>query len=79
VRQAPPEEVAEKEASFFPGISADVLASAIARYQTLGCWNGSIEIPRDLYEQALNVFEAAGEVRARHPYEQVCLAPVHPA
>jgi NitT/TauT family transport system substrate-binding protein len=73
VRSAPAEEVAAKEASFFPGIQASVLAAAIRRYQAVGNWQGGIDIPRDLYEQALNVFEAAGEIKQRHPYEEVCV------
>ena len=47
------------------------LTPAIRNYQTLGCWDGGIEIPRDLYEQALNVFQAAGEITWRHRYEEV--------
>jgi NitT/TauT family transport system substrate-binding protein len=72
VRQAPADEVAARQASFFPGVPAPVLASAIRSYQALGCWDGGIEIPRHLYEQALNVFESAGGLAARHPYEEVC-------
>lgn len=72
VRQAPPEEVAAAEASYFPGVAAEALASAIRRYQALGCWEGGLDIPRDLYEQSLNVFEFSGEIRERHPYDTVC-------
>ena len=72
--RAAPEEIAGREASFFPGVSLRALAAAVARYQNLGCWSGGVEIPRDLYEQALNVFEWAGEIRKRHTYEAVCLA-----
>jgi len=72
VREAPAAEVASKQTSYFPGIDPGALASAVRGYQKLGCWDGGIEIPRDLYEQALNVFESAGEIAARHPYEQVC-------
>ena len=50
----------------------DVLAAAIAAYQDLGCWEGGIAIPEDLYEQALTVFEHAGEIRRRHAYGEVC-------
>jgi NitT/TauT family transport system substrate-binding protein len=75
VRRAPAAEVAKKEAALFPAIAPEVLAAAIGRYQTLGCWEGGVEIPRDLYEQALNVFEAAGQVGRRHPYDQVCAPP----
>ena len=71
VRTAPAEDVAAAEASFFPLIAPEVLAPAIRSYQALGCWDGGIEIPRELYEQALNVFQSAGEITWRHRYEEV--------
>ena len=71
VRTAPAEEVVATSASFFPGISPEILTDAIQRYQTLGCWGGGIEIPRDLYEQALNVFQSARAIAWRHRYEEV--------
>ena len=71
VRTASAEEVAAAEASFFPSIAPEVLTPAIRSYQALGCWDGGIEIPRDLYEQALNVFQSAGEITWRHRYEEV--------
>lgn len=61
VRSAPPASVAEAEAEFFPGVPAEVLAGAVERYQKLGCWEGGLEIPREIYRQALEVF---------YPYEQ---------
>jgi NitT/TauT family transport system substrate-binding protein len=73
VRSAPPAEVAAKEASFFPGIDPAILAAAVRAYQALGCWDGGIGIPRALYEQALNVFEAAGAIERRHAYDDVCV------
>jgi hypothetical protein len=63
--------VAARETSFFPDIGIEALAAAVARYQELGCWEGGIEIPRDLYEQALTVFESAGAIGWRHRYEEV--------
>ena len=72
VRQVAPEEVAAKEASYFPSTDVAVLADAVRHYQTVGCWDGGIEIPRDLYEQALNVFERAGEITTRHSFDEVC-------
>jgi len=71
VQEAPPAEIAATEAAFFPGVDADVLSAAIEAYQRLGCWEGGLDIPKDLYEQALNVFEQAGEIRARHPYSAI--------
>ncbi|HEY2470539.1 MAG TPA: hypothetical protein VGI45_22275, partial [Terracidiphilus sp.] len=70
-RTAPSEEVAAKEISFFPDMAGAVLAAAVKRYQSLGCWDGGIEIPRDLYEQALSVFQSVGAVAWRHRYEEV--------
>lgn len=71
VRTTPAEEVGAFEASFFPAVPPAVLAAAVRSYQALGCWEGGIEIPRDLYEQALNVFQSAGEITWRHRYEEV--------
>ena len=70
-RTAPAEEVAAAESDLFPGIAAEVLADAVRRYQSLGCWEGGTEIPRDLYEQALNVFQFAGAIAWRHRYDEV--------
>lgn len=65
-------EIAVTQASFFPGIDERVLADAIARYQRMGNWEGGAEIPRDLYEQSLNVFEYSDAIKRRQPYEAVC-------
>jgi len=75
VREAPATEIAARESDFFPGVEPDVLAGAVEAYQRLGCWEGGLEIPEDLYEQALSVFEHAGEIRARHPYSAVARPP----
>jgi NitT/TauT family transport system substrate-binding protein len=71
VRSSPAGEVAAAETSFFPDVPAELLADAIARYQAIGCWDGEIEIPRDLYEQAIAVFVEARQITWRHPYEEV--------
>lgn len=71
VRTAPAEEVAAAQASFFPHVAPELLTAAIQRYQDLGCWEGSIDIPHDLYEQELNVFHSAGAVAWRHRYDEV--------
>ncbi len=73
VRTAPAAEIAAASAPWFPGISQGALASAIAGYQSMGAWDGGSEIPRDLYEQSLNVFERTGAIRQRQPYEAVCV------
>lgn len=71
VRGSAAGEIARTEASFFPGVAPEALVAAIRRYQLLGTWEGGIDIPRDLYEQALNVFD--GLVQRRYAYEEVCL------
>lgn len=73
VQETAPEEIAATEASFFPGVDKAVLTSAIAVYKSIGAWDGGIEIPRDLYEQSLTVFESTGTIRKRHAYE-TCVA-----
>src|SRR5687767_13760797 len=71
VRTANPTEVASAESTFFPQVALEPLATAIQSYQALGCWEGGLEIPRDLYEQALNVFQSAGAIAWRHRFEEV--------
>ena len=74
-RSAAPSEIAEKEASFFPGIAREALEVAIGSYQALGTWEGGLEIPRDLYEQTLEVFLHGGAISKRYPYDEVVGAP----
>lgn len=75
VNHVPAEEVARAEASFFPGIDREVLTASIARYQSLGCWQGGVEISPKLYERALDVFQHAGGISIRHPYDEVVVMP----
>ncbi len=72
VHSADPDEVASAEAEFFPDAPRDRLIDAVKRYQALGCWEGGVEISRDLYEQALDVFQCTRAIKDRHPYEEVC-------
>ncbi|HEY2018188.1 MAG TPA: hypothetical protein VGH38_32000 [Bryobacteraceae bacterium] len=71
VQGAPADEVATAESWLFPRTAPEALVDAVRRYQALGCWEGSIGIPRDLYDQALNVFQSAGAIAWRHRYEEV--------
>ena len=71
VRTAPPESVAGAETALFPRTPVAALVDAIRRYQALGCWDGGTGISRELYEQALNVFETEGELGSRHRFEEV--------
>lgn len=75
LNETPAAEVAAAEASFFPDIDRDVLVATIAFYQKLGCWAPHVEITREAYEVTLDVFEHAGRLPERYPYESVCAAP----
>ena len=75
VASEPPAAVAKAEAPFFGGVDAAVLARTIAAYQRLGCWQGPLEIPRDAYEVALDVFQHSGLITRRPPYDAVVVPP----
>ncbi len=75
LNETPAAEVAAAEAAFFPEIDRDVLTATIAFYQKLGCWAPHVEITREAYEVTLDVFEYAGRLPERYPYESVCAAP----
>lgn len=75
VNTADPGEVARAEADFFPGLAVEAVAAAVEYYQKLGTWSGGIEIERDLYESALDVFQHSRMLTARHPYEEVVVPP----
>jgi NitT/TauT family transport system substrate-binding protein len=75
VIETPAREIARVEAPYFEGIDPDVLERTIAYYQRLGNWASTPEIPRDLYEVALDVFAHSGLITKRHPYDAVIVAP----
>lgn len=75
VNTSDPEEIAQAEASFFPEHSADAVAKTIRTYQQMGTWGGDIAIPKNLYENALNVFKHSKLISQRHPYEKVVVPP----
>ncbi|MFM9845616.1 MAG: ABC transporter substrate-binding protein [Hyphomicrobiaceae bacterium] len=71
----PATEIAKAEASFFPKIHQDVLASTIATYQKLGNWTPHVEITRPAFEAALDVFQNSGGITKRHAYEDIIASP----
>lgn len=73
--ETPAAEVAKAERDFFPDIDQTVLANTIAFYQTLGCWSPHVEITREAYEVALDVFQHSGLITKRHPYESIVAQP----
>jgi NitT/TauT family transport system substrate-binding protein len=71
----PAPDVAKAEASFFPDIHPAVLTSTIGYYQKLGCWTPQVEITRQAFEVALDVFQHSGLITKRHRYEDVVAPP----
>ena len=71
----PADEVARLEQPYFPAIDAQVLSTTIAAYQKLGTWSPHVEITRPAFEATLDVFEHAGRITRRHPYDAVVAAP----
>ncbi len=75
VATGPADAIAKAEAHLFPTLDEAVLARTIQAYQRLGCWQGGLEIPRDAYEVALDVFLHSGLITRRHPYEAAIVPP----
>jgi NitT/TauT family transport system substrate-binding protein len=75
VIEAPAEEIAYKEADFFPGIDQDVLSHTIATYQKLGCWSADPAISQEAYNNLLDVFLYSGLISQRYPYDACVISP----
>jgi len=67
-------EIAEIEATFFPGVSVEAIAAAISRYQQLGTWRSDPRITREQYETAMDIFVFANVFKARYVYEDVVVS-----
>ncbi|WP_455206433.1 ABC transporter substrate-binding protein [Kaarinaea lacus] len=72
---APANEIARREAEFFPDIDLDVLTATIATYQKLGCWTPHTEITHEAYENLLDVFMYSSIISTRHDYHLCVTAP----
>jgi NitT/TauT family transport system substrate-binding protein len=75
MNETPADQIAAAEASFFPDTDREVLVRTIAAYQKLGCWVPHVEITPAAYQVTLDVFEHAGRLSKRYPYEAVCAVP----
>ena len=73
--ELPAEEIGHRIQSLFPTIAFPVLTRTIAAYQRLGCWSLQARISETSYEKTLDVFEYAGLIRCRHPYEHLVSSP----
>jgi len=74
VIQAPAQEIAEVEASYFPGVSLEAIADAISQYQQLGTWRSDPRITREQYETAMDIFIFANVFKERYVYEDVVVS-----
>ncbi len=68
-------EIARAQKPYFPEIDQAVLTDCIATYQQLGNWTPHVEITREAYEATQDIYEFAGGLTQRFPYEQVCAEP----
>ncbi|MEZ5817358.1 MAG: ABC transporter substrate-binding protein [Hyphomicrobiaceae bacterium] len=75
VREAPADEIAKTEASFFPGIAHEALSRTIATYQSLGNWTPHVEITREAWEATNDIFMYNKQITRRHKYEDVIVPP----
>ncbi|MFT5449062.1 MAG: NitT/TauT family transport system substrate-binding protein [Gammaproteobacteria bacterium] len=75
MNDTPAADIAKAEQAFFPDVSQNVLAECIATYQRLGCWSRHTNITHQAYEAILDIFEYNGLLKARHPYDKVCVEP----
>ena len=75
INSAPASEIAKMEMEYFPRVDVDVLTDTIGFYQRLGCWTPHVEITREAFEGALNVFLHAGSITTRHDYELAVSSP----
>ena len=75
LNEAPAEEIAALEQSWFPDVSSQALTRCISTYQQLGCWTPHVEITREAFEATLDVFEFTGGIPERYDYQQVCALP----
>jgi NitT/TauT family transport system substrate-binding protein len=73
--ELPAEEIGRRIQSLFPGIALPVLTRTIAAYQRLGCWSRQARISEASYDKTLDIFEYAGLIRRRYPYDQLISAP----
>lgn len=73
VIETPAADIAQQEieAGFFPGIYPDVLASTIADYQALGCWENDAGISEASFERLLDVFAYNKLISQRYAYTDI--------
>ena len=75
VIEAPAEDSAKLIGRYFPQIDADVLTDTISFYKRLGCWEPTVEISRESYENLLDVFLYNKLITRRHRYEACVVGP----
>ena len=75
--QAPAAEIAarQQEYGFFTETDPQVLENTVRAYQRLGCWQQQAEIPKDGYENLLDLFSISGGTSLRYPYDAAIVVP----
>lgn len=68
-------DVSRQIQALLPDIDPDVLTQTVTAYQNLGTWTGKARISEESYEKTLDVFEFAGQISERHPYQQLVCEP----
>lgn len=71
----PADGVAAQMMPYFPGVDPSVLSGTIAAYQKLDTWSPHVEITRDAYHVAVDVFHSAGMLKGRPRYEDAVVSP----
>ncbi len=66
-----PSQVGQAIASFFPEVSPELLAQAVARYQAQETWPSHPALGEPEYEGLQEILMAAGLVKERQPYAKV--------
>ena len=69
IHRAPPAEIAQVVADYFPHVPATWLTAAMDRYQSLGVWGKNPYLPRSGYERLREAILAAGFARAAASYD----------
>jgi len=74
---APADELAnkQKEAGFFREIDVNVLTDTISAYQSLNTWSENPVIPKDAYQNLLDVFLYNGLITKSYAYEELICQP----
>ena len=75
MNDAPAKEIAASQKDFFPDIDEAVLVDCINTYQKLGCWPRHLDITRDAFDVAQDVFLHSGALKRKIDYDKAVVSP----